>query len=121
METENNFKHNEKMVFTEEEKLYHKATSTYHKYGKSCVNKVRDHCRGKYRGPACKICNLRYKQPNLFLLFSITALVMISIDYIVSSLNRIVIKEKYITYHYLLVGLRCLVLVVLNSKIVITS
>ena len=28
--------------------------------------KVRDHCHetGKYRGPACKICYLRYKQQN---------------------------------------------------------
>ena len=33
----------------------------------TCINKVRDHCHetGKYRGPACKICNLRYKQQNL--------------------------------------------------------
>ena len=31
-----------------------------------CINKVRDHCHetGKYRGPACKICNLRCKQQN---------------------------------------------------------
>ena len=30
------------------------------------LNKVRDHCHetGEYRGPACKICNLRYKQQN---------------------------------------------------------
>ena len=33
---------------------------------KTCINKVGDHCHetGKYRGPACKICNLRYKQQN---------------------------------------------------------
>ena len=30
------------------------------------MNTVRDHCHetGKYRGPSCKICNLRYKQQN---------------------------------------------------------
>ena len=33
---------------------------------KTCINKERDHCHetGKYRGPACKMCNLRYKQRN---------------------------------------------------------
>ena len=33
---------------------------------KTCITKVRDHCHetGKYRGPACNICNLRYKQQN---------------------------------------------------------
>ena len=33
---------------------------------KHVFNKVRDHCHetGKYRGPACKICNLRYKHEN---------------------------------------------------------
>ena len=39
---------------------------TLHICSKTCTNKVRDHCHetGKYRGPACKICNLRYKQQN---------------------------------------------------------
>ena len=73
IETENNFKHNEKMIFTEEDKLYHETNNTCHICSKTCINprsgytdKVRDHCHetGKYRGPACKICNLRYKQQN---------------------------------------------------------
>ena len=65
-ETENNFKHNEKMIFTEEDKLYHETNNTCHICSKTCFNKVRDHCHetGKYRGPACKICNLRYKRQN---------------------------------------------------------
>ena len=58
IETENNFKHNEKMIFTEEDKLYHETNNTCHICSKTCINKVRDHCHetGKYRGPACKIC-----------------------------------------------------------------
>ena len=66
IETENNFKHSEKMIFTEEDKLYHETNNTCHICSKTCINKVRDHCQetGKYRGPACKICNLRYKQQN---------------------------------------------------------
>ena len=66
IETENNFKHNEKMIFTEEDKSYHETNNTCHICSETCINKVRDHCHetGKYRGPACKICNLRYKQQN---------------------------------------------------------
>ena len=32
----------------------------------ACNNKVREHCHGtgKNRGPACKMCNLRYIQQN---------------------------------------------------------
>ena len=54
------------MVFTEEDKLYHETNNTCHICSKTCINKVGDHCHetGKYRGPACKICNLRYKQQN---------------------------------------------------------
>ena len=65
IETENNFKRSEKMIFTED-KLYHETNNTCHICSKTCSNKVRDHCHetGKYRGPACKICNLRYKQQN---------------------------------------------------------
>ena len=64
IETRNNFKLNEKMVFNKEDKLYHEADNTCHICGKTCINKVRDqsHKTGKYRGPACKKCNLRYKQ-----------------------------------------------------------
>ena len=66
IEIENNFKHNEKMIFTEEDKLYHETNNTCNICSKTCINKVRDHCHetGKYRGPACKICNLRNKQQN---------------------------------------------------------
>ena len=66
IETENNFKHNEKMIFTEEDNLYHETNKTCRICSKTYINKVRDHCHetGKYRGPACKICNLRYKQQN---------------------------------------------------------
>ena len=54
------------MIFTEEDKLYHETNNTCHICSKTCINKLRDHCHetGKYRGPACKICNLRYKQQN---------------------------------------------------------
>ena len=48
------------MVFKKEDKLYHEVNNTCHICGKTCVNKVRDHCQetGKYRGAACKMCNL---------------------------------------------------------------
>ena len=54
------------MIFNEEDKLYHETNNTSHICSKTCINKVRDHCHGtgKYRGPACRICNLRYKQQN---------------------------------------------------------
>ena len=54
------------MIFTEEDKSYHETNTTCHICSKTCINKVRDHCHetGKYRGPASKICNLRYKQQN---------------------------------------------------------
>ena len=50
IETENNFKHNEKMIFTEKDKLYHETNNTCHICSKICINKVRDHCHetGKY-------------------------------------------------------------------------
>ena len=64
IETENNFKHNEKKIFTKEDKFNHETNNTCHICSKTCFNKVRDHETGKYRGPACKICNLRYKQQN---------------------------------------------------------
>ena len=51
------------MIFTEEDKLYHDANDMCNK---NCVNKVRDHCHqtGRYRGPACNICNLNCKHQN---------------------------------------------------------
>ena len=66
IERENNFKCNEKILFNKEDKLYHETNNTCHICSKTCINKVRDHCHetGKYRGPAFKLCNLRYKQQN---------------------------------------------------------
>ena len=54
------------MVFTEEDKQYHNTTKICHICNKHCINKVRDHCHqtGRYRGPACNICNLNYRQQN---------------------------------------------------------
>ena len=54
------------MIFNEEDKLYHEANNTCHLCSKTCINKLggRYHENGKYRGPACKKCNLRYKQKN---------------------------------------------------------
>ena len=53
------------MLFIED-KLYHDANDICHICNKNCVNKVRDHCHqtGRYRGPACNICNLKYKHQN---------------------------------------------------------
>ena len=53
-------------MFNEEDKLYHETNNICHICSKTCINKVRDHCHetGKNRGPACRICNLRYKQQN---------------------------------------------------------
>ena len=61
IETENKFKHNEKMIFTEEDKLYNETNNTCHICSKTCINKVRDHFHetSKYRGPACKICKIQ--------------------------------------------------------------
>ena len=49
------------MIFTEKDKFYHEANNTCPICSKTCINKVKDHWHenGKYRGPACKICNLR--------------------------------------------------------------
>ena len=66
IETENKFKRNKQMLFTEEDKLYHETNNTCHICSKTCINKVRHYCHetGKFRGPACKLCNLSYKQQN---------------------------------------------------------
>ena len=40
IETENNFKHNENMIFTEGEKLYHETNNTCHICSKACINKI---------------------------------------------------------------------------------
>ena len=66
IETENNFKLNKPMIFIKEDDLYHEISNTCNICSKTCMNKVRDHCHetGKYRGPAIKICDRRYKQQN---------------------------------------------------------
>ena len=66
IETGNNFKRNKQMIFTEEDKLYHETNNICHICSKTCTNKEKDRCHetGKYRGPACKICKLRYKEQN---------------------------------------------------------
>ena len=50
------------MIFNEEDKLYHEINNTCHICRKTCINKLRNHCHetGKYRGPACRISDLRY-------------------------------------------------------------
>ena len=66
IETKHSIKINEAMIFTEEDKLYHDSKDICHICDKNCVNKVRDHSHqtGRYRGPACNICNLNYKLQN---------------------------------------------------------
>ena len=84
------------MIYNKEDKLYHETNNTCHICGKTCINKVRDHSRetGIYRGPACKICNLRYKQQNFIAVKFHNGSGYNLIYYIVHSLNRIMIKEK---------------------------
>ena len=66
IESTHSIKSNKTMVFTEEDKQYHNTTKICHICNKPCINKVRDHCHqtGRYRGPACNICNLNYRQQN---------------------------------------------------------
>ena len=66
VQNENTFKRNKQMIFNEQDKLYHETNNTCHICSKICINKAKDHSHetGKYRGPACRICNLRYKQQN---------------------------------------------------------
>ena len=65
-ETKHSIKINKAMIFTEEDKLFHDANDICHICNKNCVNEVRDHCHQtcRNRGPACKICNLKYKHQN---------------------------------------------------------
>ena len=60
IETKHSIKINKAMLFREEDKLYHDANDICLICNKNCINKVRDHCHqtGRYRGPACNICNL---------------------------------------------------------------
>ena len=54
------------MIFNKEDKLHQKTNKICHICEKTCINKVRDHCHetDKYRDPAFKMCNLRYKPQN---------------------------------------------------------
>ena len=63
IEGQHNIKLNKPMVFTTVDELYHKANNICHVCSKQCINKVRDHCHktGTYRGPACKMCKINYK------------------------------------------------------------
>ena len=63
IETGHNFKQNEDMIFTEKDRLCHKANNNCHICSKTCIKKVSDHCHetGNIRGPTCNICSLRCK------------------------------------------------------------
>ena len=54
------------MLFTEEDKFYHDANDIRNICNKNFINKVRDQCHqtGRYRGPACNICNFKNKHQN---------------------------------------------------------
>ena len=60
IETKHSIKINKAMLFTEEYKLYHDVNDICLICNKNCINKI----RGRYRGPACNICNLNYKHQN---------------------------------------------------------
>ena len=77
-------------MITDEGKLYNEANNTCHILKKEGIKKVRDHSQenGKYRGPACNICNLRYKQKNTIPVIFHNAQAMISIYYILYSLTK---------------------------------
>ena len=59
---------NEKMIITKEEQEQFNQASNCWICGKllNLDDRVRDHCHytGRYRGPACNICNLKYCKPN---------------------------------------------------------
>ena len=54
------------MIFNKEDELYQETNDTCHICSKTCTDKVRDQCHeiGKYKGSACRMFNLRYKQQN---------------------------------------------------------
>ena len=56
-----------KMIFTEEDKKqFNKETECWICRELLKDDKVRDHCHytGRYRGPACNLCNLKYRKPK---------------------------------------------------------
>ena len=61
------------MIFNKEDEVYRETDNTCLIRSKTFTFKVRDHCHetGKFRGPACRMCNLKsgnplrgYKQQN---------------------------------------------------------
>ena len=61
-----------KMIFTEEdEKQFNKSKLCWICNEPFKDNKVRDHCHytGRYRGPACNSCNLKYRKPKFIPVF----------------------------------------------------
>ena len=62
----------EKMIFTEEDKeRFNKSKICWICDEPFKDNKVRDHCHytGRYRGPACNSCNLKYRKPKFIPVF----------------------------------------------------
>ena len=61
-----------KIIFTEEdEKQFNKSKECWICKEPFKDGKVRDHCHytGRYRGPACNSCNLKYRKPNFIPVF----------------------------------------------------
>ena len=61
-----------KMIFTEEDKKrFNKSKICWICDEPLKDNKVRDHCHytGRYRGPACNLCNLKYRKPKFIPVF----------------------------------------------------
>ena len=61
-----------KMIFTkEDEKQFNESKECWICKEPFKDNKVRDHCHytGRYRGPACNSCNLKYRKPNFIPVF----------------------------------------------------
>ena len=61
-----------KMIFTEEdEKQFNESKECWICKEPFKDGKVRDHCHytGRYRGPACNSCNLKYRKPNFIPVF----------------------------------------------------
>ena len=117
--TENNLKLNKPMglqpcyamIFNKEDKLYHEANNTCHICGKTSINKLRDHCHetGKYRSPACNICNLNYRQ-QIFIpvIFHNGKSYDFNLIFYEIFLNRTIIREECMYYLVLMVKLECL-------------
>ena len=66
LEIERENKLNTPLIFNKEHELYHETNNTSHICSKTFIIKERDQCQEtvKCNGPACRMCNLRYKQQN---------------------------------------------------------